>query len=97
MRRKNSRSKHCSVLGPNNLSTPGAGFAVDTNAATVLKPGATPDEPIIEHWNKMGKQEFAGTHTHRIVGIAQHRQHNSAQIVNIRKYQPQSQAIASMP
>jgi len=26
---------------------------------TVLKPGATPDEPIIEHWNKMGKQELA--------------------------------------
>lgn len=38
---------------------PRAGFAVDTNVVTVLKPGATPDETIIEHWNKMGKQELA--------------------------------------
>ena len=25
----------------------------------VLKPGETTDEPIIEHWNKMSKQELA--------------------------------------
>ena len=31
----------------------------DAEARGVLKPGATPDEPIIEHWNKMGKQELA--------------------------------------
>ena len=47
------------MLVANNLNTPGAGFAVDTNVVTVLKPGATPDKPIIEHWNKMGKQELA--------------------------------------
>lgn len=43
----------------NNLNTPGAGFAVDTNVVTVLKPDETTDEPIIEHWNKMSKQELA--------------------------------------
>lgn len=47
------------MLVANNLNTPGAGFAVDTNVVTVLKPGATTDEPIIEHWNKMSKQELA--------------------------------------
>lgn len=47
------------MLVANNLNTPGAGFAVDTNVVTVLKPGETTDEPIIEHWNKMGKQELA--------------------------------------
>ena len=56
---KKLASKHCSMLVANNLNTPGAGFAVDTNVVTVLKTGATPDEPIIEHWNKMGKQELA--------------------------------------
>ena len=56
---KKLTSKHCSMLVANNLNTPGAGFAVDTNVVTVLKPGATPDEPIIEHWNKMSKQELA--------------------------------------
>ena len=56
---KKLASKHCSMLVANNLNTPGAGFAVDTNVVTVLKPGATPDEPIIEHWNKMGKHELA--------------------------------------
>ena len=47
------------MLLANNLNTPGAGFAVDTNVVTVLKPGETTDEPIIEHWNKMSKQELA--------------------------------------
>lgn len=32
---------------------------MDTNVVTVLKPGETTDEPIIEHWNKMSKQELA--------------------------------------
>ena len=56
---KKLTSKHCSMLVANNLNTPGAGFAVDTNVVTVLKPGETTDEPIIEHWNKMSKQELA--------------------------------------
>ena len=56
---KKLASKHCSMLVANNLNTPGAGFAVDTNVVTVLKPSTTPDEPIIEHWNKMGKHELA--------------------------------------
>ena len=47
------------MLVANNLNTPGAGFAVDTNVVTVLKPSETTDEPIIEHWNKMSKQELA--------------------------------------
>ena len=47
------------MLVANNLTTPGAGFAVDTKVVTVLKPGETTDEPIIEHWNKMSKQELA--------------------------------------
>ena len=47
------------MLVANNLNTPGAGFAVDTNVVTVLKPVETTDEPIIEHWNKMSKQELA--------------------------------------
>ena len=47
------------MLVANNLNTPGAGCAVDTNVVTVLKPGETTDEPIIEHWNKMSKQELA--------------------------------------
>ena len=47
------------MLVANNLNTPGAGFAVDTNVVPVLKPGETTDEPIIEHWNKMSKQELA--------------------------------------
>ena len=47
------------MLVANHLNTPGAGVAVDTNVVTVLKPGETTDEPIIEHWNKMSKQELA--------------------------------------
>ena len=56
---KKLNGKHCDMLVANNLNTPGAGFAVDTNVVTVLKPGETTDEPIIEHWNKMSKQELA--------------------------------------
>ena len=47
------------MLVANNLTTPGTGYAEDTNEVTVQKPGETTDEPIIEHWNKMSKQELA--------------------------------------
>ena len=56
---KKLTSKHCSMLVANNLRTPGAGFATDTNVVTVLTPGETADRPSIERWSKMGKDALA--------------------------------------
>ena len=56
---KKLASKHCTMLVANNLRTPGAGFAADTNVVTVLRPGDTDDSPAIEHWDKMGKGPLA--------------------------------------
>ena len=47
------------MLAANNLRTPGAGFATDTNVVTVLTPGETADKPNIERWSKMGKDALA--------------------------------------
>ncbi len=52
---KKLNGKHCDMLVANNLRTPGAGFATDTNVVTVLTPGETADRPNIERWSKMGK------------------------------------------
>ena len=56
---KKLTSKHCDMLAANNLRTPGAGFAADTNVVTVLTPGETADRPSIERWSKMGKDALA--------------------------------------
>ena len=56
---KKLASKHCDMLAANNLRTPGAGFATDTNVVTVLTPGETADRPSIERWSKMGKDALA--------------------------------------
>ena len=56
---KKLASKHCDMLAANNLRTPGAGFAADTNVVTVLTPGETADRPSIERWSKMGKDALA--------------------------------------
>ena len=56
---KKLNGKHCDMLVANNLRTPGAGFAVDTNVVTVLTPGETADRPSIERWSKMGKDALA--------------------------------------
>lgn len=56
---KKLASKHCDMLVANNLHTEGAGFGTDTNVVTVLKPGPTAEEPLIEHWSKMSKQDLA--------------------------------------
>lgn len=56
---KKLASKHCDMLAANNLRTPGAGFAADTNVVTVLTPGETADKPNIERWSKMGKDALA--------------------------------------
>ena len=56
---KKLASKHCDMLAANNLRTPGAGFATDTNVVTVLTPGETADRPNIERWSKMGKDALA--------------------------------------
>ena len=56
---KKLASKHCDMLVANNLRTPGAGFATDTNVVTVLTPGETADRPSIERWSKMGKDALA--------------------------------------
>ena len=53
---KKLAAKHCDMLVANNLRTPGAGFAADTNVVTVLTPGETADRPSIERWSKMGKE-----------------------------------------
>ena len=56
---KKLNGKHCDMLVANNLRTPGAGFAADTNVVTVLTPGETADRPSIERWSKMGKDALA--------------------------------------
>ena len=56
---KKLNGKHCDMLVANNLRTPGAGFATDTNVVTVLTPGETADRPNIERWSKMGKDALA--------------------------------------
>ena len=56
---KKLNGKHCDMLVANNLRTPGAGFATDTNVVTVLTPGETADRPSIERWSKMGKDALA--------------------------------------
>ena len=56
---KKLNGKHCDMLVANNLRTPGAGFAADTNVVTVLTPGETADKPNIERWSKMGKDALA--------------------------------------
>ncbi|MEO5391045.1 bifunctional phosphopantothenoylcysteine decarboxylase/phosphopantothenate--cysteine ligase CoaBC [Bifidobacterium adolescentis] len=56
---KKLNGKHCDMLVANNLRTPGAGFAADTNVVTVLTPGETADRPNIERWSKMGKDALA--------------------------------------
>ena len=56
---KKLASKHCDMLAANNLRTPGAGFAADTNVVTVLTPGETADRTNIERWSKMGKDALA--------------------------------------
>ena len=56
---KKLAAKHCDMLVANNLRTPGAGFAADTNVVTVLTPGETADRPNIERWSKMGKDALA--------------------------------------
>ena len=56
---KKLASKHCDMLVANNLHTEGAGFGTDTNVVTILKPGPTSEEPLIEHWSKMSKQDLA--------------------------------------
>ena len=56
---KKLADKHCDMLVANNLRTPGAGFATDTNVVTVLTPGETADRPSIERWSKMGKDALA--------------------------------------
>ena len=56
---KKLNGKHCDMLVANNLRTPGAGFAADTNVVTVLTPGETADRPSIERWRKMGKDALA--------------------------------------
>ena len=56
---KKLNGKHCDMLVANNLCTPGAGFAADTNVVTVLTPGETADRPSIERWSKMGKDALA--------------------------------------
>lgn len=80
------------MLVANNLNTPGAGFAVDTNVVTVLKPGETTDEPIIEHWNKMSKQELA----ERILTELQRCAIPNPLNRKHRNHQPTSQEIASI-
>jgi len=52
-------SKRCDMLVANDLRTPGAGFATDTNVVTVLTPGERPDSPRIAHWDKMSKEDLA--------------------------------------
>ena len=56
---KKLNGKHCDMLVANNLRTPGAGFAADTNVVTVLTPDETADRPSIERWSKMGKDALA--------------------------------------
>ena len=56
---KKLAAKHCDMLVANNLRTPDAGFAADTNVVTVLTPGTDAQSPVIEHWDKMGKDELA--------------------------------------
>lgn len=56
---KKLASKHCDMLVANNLHTEGAGFGTDTNVVTILRPGPTAEEPLIEHWSKMSKQDLA--------------------------------------
>lgn len=56
---KKLAAKHCDMLVANNLRTPGAGFATDTNVVTVLTPGTDAESPVIEHWDRMGKGALA--------------------------------------
>ena len=68
---KKLASKHCDMLVANNLRTPGAGFATDTNVVTVLTPnmGAERKSPIMEHWEKMGKDVLARRILNRLAAM----------------------------
>lgn len=68
---KKLTSKHCSMLVANNLNTPGAGFAVDTNVVTVRnRRTPTNDHRALEQDEQAG---IGGTHPHRIGSVAQYR------------------------
>ena len=56
-------------LVANNLRTPGAGFATDTNVVTVLTPGTDAESPVIEHWDRMGKGALAQRLLDRLAAI----------------------------
>ena len=66
---KKLASKHCDMLVANDLRTPGAGFAADTNVVTVLRPGSIPERPHIEHWQKMSKRNLAERMLTELAGL----------------------------
>lgn len=92
---KKLASKHCSMLVANNLNTPGAGFAVDTNVVTVLKPGAnlmSQSSNIGTRWaSRNWRNAYSPNCRPCATPTTQFRPNRE-----YRKYQPQSQAIASI-
>lgn len=58
---KKLNGKHCDMLVANNLRTPGAGFATDTNVVTVLTPGETADRQTSN-----GGARWARTHLRNV-------------------------------
>lgn len=66
---KKLASKHCDMLVANDLRTPGAGFAADTNVVTVFRPGSIPERPHIEHWQKMSKRNLAERMLTELAGL----------------------------